>query len=461
MSVPKWRPSRRDLLRLGGLTAAGAAVSSLAACNGESVTGAGSSKELQFMYWGSTFEKTAVQKMLDGFESKHKGVTTKALFTPSDYETKLNTLVASNRSPDVAYLGASTAFRLAESGKLLNLYDYIDKYPGLKDRLPSSYFWYGKDKLLGSQTANEVQLLWYNRKVLKDAGVKDPPAEADKAWSWDDFVETAHKLTIDQKGKRADESGFDPTKIRQFGCSFGAVSWLNAEAMIRSQGADLFNEDGTKSLLDTPEVIKVYQNIADLAYKYHVAPTATQLGNNAPSTTVQLQTKRIAMVADGQWTLLDLAQSDLDYGVGVLPKYDKPVTIGQGGATSVFADTQDKDLAMELYMYHNDPAQVDLFSDGLWMPLDKKYYTEDKDIDLWTKNDVHPAEYRTAAVDYTVNNSVGTWSQSIKNSDAINEVLTPALQQIDQGKKKAAEVCKALAPKVTALLKGRYPQQDL
>ena len=52
--------------------------------------------------------------------------------------------------------------------------------------------------------------------------------------------------------------------------------------------------------------------------------------------------------------------------------------------------------AVELYLFHNDPTKVDLFSSGLWMPLEKKYYTDQADIDFWTKNDVHPPEYRTA-----------------------------------------------------------------
>ncbi|MBO0811755.1 MAG: extracellular solute-binding protein [Microlunatus sp.] len=460
MSSPTWRPNRRELFRFAGLGAAAAAIPGLAACGGESMTG-GSTSELQFMYWGSSFEKTAIEAMLKSFQDSHKNVTTKPLYTPDDYTTKLNTLVASHRAPDLAYLGAPDCFRFGTAGNLLNLYDYVDKYPGLKDRLPYTYFWYGQDKLAGIQTANEVQLLWYNRQAFDDAGLDVPPADASSAWSWDNFVEMAHKLTLDQNGKSADQTGFDPTKIRQFGCSVGTVLGLNAEALVRSNGGSFFSEDGTQCTLDSAATVKVFQDIADLAYKYHVAPTTTQLGNNAPTTTVQLKTRRIAMVADGQWDLLDMAQSDLDFGMGVLPQYSKPVTIGQGGATSIFGQTKNKEMALELYLYHNDPAKVKLFSDGLWMPLEKKYYTDPKLIDLWTKNKAHPAEFKSAVIDYALNNAVATWTQSIKNSSAISELITPPLQQVDNGKKTAAEVCKMVAQKVQPLLKGSYPQGDL
>lgn len=460
MSTSKWKSSRRDLLRLGGLAAVGAAVPTLASCGGDSADGSSGGKELQFMYWGSTYEQKAVNAMLDQYEKDHDGTTVKPLFTPSDYETKLNTLVASKRAPDVAYLGAATAYRLAEDGNLVNLFDYLDKYPALAERLPGTYFWYGDDQLLGTQTANEVMILWYNKDVFDKAGVDMPPAEAAKAWTWDAFVENAYKLTLDQNGKRPDESGFDPKKIRQFGCSVGMAT-AQMQALLASRGLAFFDEDGTTCLLDDPGAIEVFQNVADLGYKHHVAPTSVQLGNNAPSTTVQLQTKRIAMAVDGQWTLLDLGESDVNYSLGVLPRYDKPMTVTQGGATAIFSATKHPEEAIELYMYHNDITKVDLFSNGLWMPLEEMSYTDQAAIDVWTKNDVHPPEYRAAAVDYTVNNSEPLFTQRMKNMDAIEKVMTPAIQQIDQGKKPAAEVLKPLAKKLTGLAKGRYPDQEL
>ncbi len=108
------------------------------------------------------------------------------------------------------------------------------------------------------------------------------------------------------------------------------------------------------------------------------------------------------MVIDGQWTLLDMAQSDVDFGIGVLPKYEVPKTTQLGGASVVFSTTKYTEEAVELYMFHNDPANVELYKNGLWMPMEKKYYTDQEAIDSWTKNDVHPPEYRTAVVDYTL-----------------------------------------------------------
>jgi multiple sugar transport system substrate-binding protein len=458
------RLSRRTMLRLGGLAAAGVAAPALAGCaGGDDGGGDGGSgdAEMQFMYWGSSFEQKAINAMLDQFEDRNKGVTVRPVYTPNEYDTKVNTLVAGNRVPDVAYMGGSMGYRLAEQGKLVNLYTYFDKYPALAKRLPGTYFWYGKDKTFGTQTANEVMLLWYNKAVLKDAGVETPPAVAEQAWTWDTFLENAYKLTQDQSGRRPDESGFDPKRIRQFGTSISVQYTPAWEGFLTSNGGAFVDEAGRKCLLDQPQAVEVFQNLQDLMYKHHVAPTPVQLGNNAPTTNVQLQTKRIAMVVDGQWTLLDMAQSKVDFGIGVLPKYNDPASTQLGGASVVFSGTKHLEEAIELYMFHNDPQYVDLFKNGLWMPMEQKYYTDQAAIDSWTKNDVHPPEYRTAVVDYTLKYATTSFGQRLKNFENISEVLTPALQRIETGKQPAKEVLTALVPKIDRLLQGWYPTQQV
>ncbi|GAA2828793.1 hypothetical protein GCM10020220_017090 [Nonomuraea rubra] len=123
---------------MGGLAALGAAG---AACgSGGGGTGAAGSTELQFMYWGSTFEKAAIEKMLKAFEQKNPDIKVKPVFTPDEYDVKLNSLVAGGRTPDVGYVPMSMSFRLAEQGNLVNLHPYLQKYPQLAgtSRTPTS-----------------------------------------------------------------------------------------------------------------------------------------------------------------------------------------------------------------------------------------------------------------------------------------------------------------------------------
>ncbi|MGW5161210.1 extracellular solute-binding protein [Nonomuraea wenchangensis] len=454
---------RRDLFRMGGLAALGAAA---AACGSGGGTAGAGDKRLQFMYWGSTFEKTAVEKMLRSFAEKNPGVEVKPLFTPDEYDVKLNSLIAGGNVPDLGYVPMSMSFRLAEQGKLVNLFPYLKKYPQLAGYLPDAYLWYGPDKLHGVATANEIELLWYSKAAIAEAGIAAPPAVAGSAWTWDQLVENAYKLTVDQNGRHPDESGFDPKQVRQFGISVSityAAAWYG---FLRGNGADFADEAGKRCLLDTPEAVQVFQNLQDLIHKHRVAPGPGQLaatGDDVPGTNILLKTKRVAMVVDGHWALLDMNESKVDYGIGVLPKYKEPFTTSQvAGASSVFAGGKHVEEAVELFAFHIDPRYVDLYRQGLWMPQERKYYEDQAAIDSWTKNDGHPPEFRTAVVDYAREHGVPDLRNRVKNLSAISsDVLTPALQEIESGKRPAAEILKAVSPKITGMLQGWQHTQEV
>src|SRR5437588_278951 len=99
--------TRRDLFRASGAAPLTAGV---AACGG-----GGSSKDLSFMYWGSSHEDKAIRAMLKQFTAE-KHVGTKPIYVTGDYNTKVNTLVASHTTPDVAYMPAAMGYRLAKQG---------------------------------------------------------------------------------------------------------------------------------------------------------------------------------------------------------------------------------------------------------------------------------------------------------------------------------------------------------
>ncbi len=377
MSNPGPGLNRRQFLGRGAAAAATAALgpAALSACS--SGGAAGGSADLTFMYWGSAFEKKAIDEMLKKFEQDNdRDIATTAMYVPiSNYPTKVSSLVAANTPPDLAYLNNGQLYDFAQKDLILNLFPYLDKYPELGDRLPSSYFWYGKDKLAAIQLAMGVQLLYYNTESFTAAGVDPAPFTADTAWDWDAFVQAADRLTIDDQGRHPSEAGFDPGKVKQFG-TIAPAGGGPLYSMLRSNGANFVDEAGTGYALDSAEAIDVLQRIQDLVYVHRVAPTPAQLGKNAPTTSVQLQTKRVAMIIDGNWALLDMMESKIGFGVGVLPKFQEPVTATGGAPGAIFAGTKHPEEAIELYLYYNDPAHVQLFADGLWAPLQQKYYTD-------------------------------------------------------------------------------------
>jgi len=189
----------------------------------------------------------------------------------------------------------------------------------------------------------------------------------------------------------------------------------------------------------------------------HVSPTPAQ-DQNLPGYVTMLQTGNVAMHISGHWSLLDYASvKDLKFGVAVLPMFKKPVTVILGSPTVIFAATKNKDAAIRFYKFHNNPEAVDLFARGLWMPLQRVYYTEPEKMKLWLDNPVHPVETRAAFTDYVVNYSVPLPSYYIKNyAHVLDVAVRPAFNRIWNNEASAAEALTEAVKAAEPLMQGRW-----
>lgn len=414
---------------------------------------------LKFTYWGSPNEKTAVENSIKKFEVKYPNIKVNAMYIPNaDYPTKMAAMVAGNEAPDVAYLNESIALSWAESGKLMNINDLLAKDTELKKESFLDNIWYnwGDKESLGTNTACESIALFYNADLIKTAGVEAPPTKAENAWNWDKFVEVAKKLTLDQSGKNASQSGFNPDKIVQYGVQF-SPSWFSYMPMVYSNGGDYINQDGTKFNLTSPEAAEAIQKMADLINVYHVAPSPAQ-AKSMPAPVVSMQAKQVAMLIDGQWDLLDLGKAGFNYGVGVLPKLKKSVTMVLGSPTVIFKTTKHPDESWMLYKWLANPeSSMELQASGLWMPLLKDWYTKPELLAKWAKgNPAHPEGYIDAVVNQTLQNGIAAPAYYVKGFSEMDAIVTPALDQVWSGKTTAADALKKIEPQAQAALKGRY-----
>jgi ABC-type glycerol-3-phosphate transport system substrate-binding protein len=88
-----------------------------------------------------------------------------------------------------------------------------------------------------------------------------------------EFLEWAQMLTTDVNGLHPTDEGFDPGNVDVW-----AIDWTWPRYSIPTTmwqfGGGILNEDGTETLLDSPESIAAIQYWHDLMYEYHVAPPA-------------------------------------------------------------------------------------------------------------------------------------------------------------------------------------------
>ena len=411
---------------------------------------------LTFMHWGSQEEAEVVGNFLRAFEEANPGIRVEQQHVVDEndsYTTRLNTLVASGQLPDVFYCNEALAFPLAEQGVILDLTPYTADF--IANRVPGSMYYFAPGQTFGGMSAVETTLLFANRDLFDEAGVALPPVTAETAWTWDQIVETAKLLTQDREGRNATDPEFDAENIQQYGLNFG-TAWFVWYALVRSAGGDFTDEAGTTFTLNSPEAVDVFQKLQDLIHVHHVAPTPTA-AEGLPATAQQLQTRRVAMTIDGQWNLLDISQAEVPLALGVLPRINEPITCIIGASTAVSAATPNRDQALALYQFSNNPTNVlELITSGLWMPADATWYTDEALITQWVDNDVHPPEYRTAAMEYVLNHSV-QGPITIKGYAGIAPRLDAHLDELWLGTKPAQQVLDEAGAEIGPMLTGRYP----
>ena len=414
---------------------------------------------LHFTYWGSSMEKAAIEQMVAAFEKANPDIDVEPIQIPyEEYLARITAMIQNGEPPDVGYMSSLQTPLWAQEGKILDLTDIIQGDPLLSTTLLATHYYYAPGRIAGLNTAVETTLLFYNKDLFDSAGIPYPPADPGKAWTWDEFVSAARALNRDVNGKHPDEAGFDPAKISTYGAAFDKTyeGWT-IYPFIFSNGGEVSNGDGTRLMLDSPEAAEAMQKLADLMWIDHVTPTPVQ-DQNLPDYITMLQTGNLAMHISGQWSLLDYAAvKDLKFGVAVLPKFKKPVTVVLGSPTVIFSTVKNRDAAIRFYKFHNNPEVVDLFARGLWMPLQKVYYTDPAKMKFWLDNPVHPLEMRPAFTDYVLNYSTPLPSYYLRNyAEVLEKALRPAFDRIWNNEVSAELALFMVAKEAEPLMKGRW-----
>ncbi|MBA2758066.1 MAG: sugar ABC transporter substrate-binding protein [Chloroflexia bacterium] len=416
--------------------------------------------ELVFTYWGSPQEQEAVAQMTEGFNAEHPDITVRPQYVANDgYSEKMTTMLAGGNPPDLAYMGADMAFQWALDGQTLDLSPWVEDDPETPTLLDGTTYRYDDGtKVLSTSLAISNTLLYYNKPLFEEAEIEAPPVDAASAWTWDEFVEVCKLLTKDRDGRNATDPDFNAENIDVYGVAanleFGPVYM----PLIWSNGGDYALDGATEFGLNKPEAVEVFQRLQDLIYVHHVAPTPAQ-SSSLPSSDVLMRTGKLAMDINGMWKVLDYSQSEeLEWGMGVLPMFKEPHTSRFGIPLIVSSACEYPDQAYEFYRWRYSPERIDLYEQGLWMPIQSSYYTEEDKISQWIDPDVFPQEARQVLVDYTLNYATKQMPEYyVKNMAAIqNEAVEPALSAIAANEGTAQELLDQAAETAQPLMQGSY-----
>jgi multiple sugar transport system substrate-binding protein len=199
-------------------------------------------------------ELESFQEALTALDDAHPEWTVTLEISPQQgVIEKINTQLAANELPDVFRVQSLQVHQWIRQEAFLALDDYIagsdlnldDFFPG-----PVEQFQW-QEQLWGLPDTAAPDIVFYNKDMFDASGVNYPTDD----WTFEDMRDAALLLTLDQNGRNATDSNFDPEQIVQWGWN-GSLTNFWQRHMVRPFGGDFCaNDDCTLMTFTAPETI--------------------------------------------------------------------------------------------------------------------------------------------------------------------------------------------------------------
>ncbi len=180
--------------------------------------------------------QAAMTDLINDFQKANPDIKVQLEAFPfAEYHQKVSTAFAGNDAPDVFWMDVRTA-SFAQQGVLMPLDDYITK-ENRADYLDSTWLeptYQGKT--YGVPMHQLTEALYVNTAMAEAAGIKLPKT-VDDAWTWDQFLDAAKKLTV--------RSG-DQTTVWGFGVQRQLQDW-SVLPVVYQHGGKVLSDDLKKA----------------------------------------------------------------------------------------------------------------------------------------------------------------------------------------------------------------------
>lgn len=252
--------------------------------------------EITLAGWGASPDETKLlDEVLADFEVKYPNIKVKHEVIADQYMDVMKTRLVGGEGADVFYLDAFEAPALIETGVLEPLDKYVDKNFDKGDFEKPLIKAFQKDgKTYGFPKGYSTLALFYNKKMLSDAGVEVPK-------TWDELREASKKLT---KGKQVYGFGQSPELARIL-----YIAESNGVKAVKDNKANFAD----------PKVVEALQPYVDQRIKDKTAAQPNEVG--AGWTGEMFGQGKAAMVIEGNWAIPYLKSTfpNIDYGTAEVP----------------------------------------------------------------------------------------------------------------------------------------------
>ncbi|MFB6362649.1 ABC transporter substrate-binding protein [Paenibacillus elgii] len=314
---------------------------------------------LRFATWDTGDLLKIQETIARQFEAKHPGVKVQVEAYGDGFDQKLAASIGANNAPDVMYMWDFPTY----SQNLEPLDAMMSADAGLKpDDFYPGLFNYVKigGKTYGMPAGFTTRVMYYNKKLFDEANVPYPKA----GWTWDDFKETAKKLTNPAKkqygfGVRAEN---DPYDLQGF-------IWSNGGSFISPDGKSI---EGFMNGKETAEVLQLFGSLVKDKTAVVVGGKNQQSGDDI------FKAGKIAMWESGVWPLGGFKEAKIDVGTVIMPAFPGKKLKGviSESAVSISKSSKNKELAWEFVKYYASAEAIKLRTSDL--PVRKSVVAEKK-----------------------------------------------------------------------------------
>ncbi|MDR4887492.1 sugar ABC transporter substrate-binding protein [Fredinandcohnia sp. QZ13] len=274
-----------------------------------------------------------LQGVIDKFEEENPDIKVELEVIGWDViEQKVNTMVATNQTPDLLNTSQFAAF--AEDGLLLPVEDVISQE--LQGKFYESFFNANTvdGKVYALPFLASIRGLFYNKDLFEEAGIKEAPK------TWKELVEVSKKIK-EKTGK--DGFGIPMTNF-EGQAYFSYFTWGN--------GGGWKKDD--KWALNSPENVEALEFMSELVHEHKVTnPEPTAINRDEMHKVFGSGELGMMISANFLPTILAKDAPDLNYGVSTIPVNDgkDPFNLGVEDVLMVFKSTKHPDAVGKFLEY--------------------------------------------------------------------------------------------------------------
>lgn len=322
--------------------------------------------------WARDSEKAFINVLADAYNKSHDAKVTVTIVPSANFVQKFGTAAASGSGPDVASIDLVYLPYFASKGVLEDITALADSLP-YKDGLSQAHRKLAvyKGKTYALPFTAEASVMFYNKDLFKQAGLNPdkPPT------TYEEMLTAARAI----RKLGPDIYGFT------FAGSCGGCNVFEFAPHVWASGGDVLSGDGTKAMLDSPQVTDALNFYRQMVRESLVPPSAKTDGGVAQP--AAFQSGKVGMVNLGAFFVGTLVgDKKVNFGAAPIPgKTGGSASFAGGDEIAVTKGSQNKAAATEFVKWATTeeaqtilakasivPVRTDLM-DKIYAPLDPRY----------------------------------------------------------------------------------------